>query len=168
MSQLVADRGFYNSNRTKKRPYINNNRQTGSLRNLGMLNAYHNDILIDSTDFAYRIYGFDNKLIEISEKFKKELNDSNDIDKSLAIKAFSDSINLILGLEPDNLSIEITESESIYYTLLKNNFSFYIEEFVDDNEVIVASFYNGIKQDSFSGNIQEIMFKINSMLEFDF
>lgn len=168
MNQLLFDTSFYNTTRTKKRTFTQDSRHTGGIGDIDMLNSYSAPIAKDNSGYVLRTYGFNNQLIEINEKFKKELYTSVNINKPLAIKAYRESINLILGLNPDKISLEITESDSIYYTVLRKDFSIYIEEYIDDNEVNVVSFKKGVKQVSFSGTIQEVIFKINSMIFFDF
>ena len=48
--------------------------------------------------------------------------------------------------------------------MIKNDFSIYLEEYVDDGEVIVPLFKDNVKQNSLSGNIAYVTSRLQEVL----
>lgn len=64
-------------------------------------------------------------------------------------------IPFIEKIKPDKISIEET-NESIFFTLIKKDYVFYIDIYIDNKEALLVIFKNDIKKNSFSGDIKYI------------
>lgn len=108
----------------------------------------------------------DNNLIRLREKFNIEINKFQETSKTLANKAFDHSVFYLLGILPEKITVEVTDDESFYFSIIKRDFSIYIEEYVDDGEVIATVFRDGIKQNSISGTIESVTSRLQEVTSY--
>lgn len=70
-------------------------------------------------------------------------------------------ISNLLSLSPDAFSLELTNEESIFYTLKKDNYSFYLQQFFETEDdgfnATLVTFNGDAKLNSINGNIDEIL-----------
>lgn len=100
------------------------------------------------------------------QKFVKEYNQNKDRLKEFSAESvrikFSSSLSYFLKFKPDAFSIEISEDGTLFYTIKKNNFSFYIDQYIvdeenGDEEFILTSFDKNNMGVVNSGNISSIL-----------
>lgn len=92
-------------------------------------------------------------LIQLREKFNAELDKFHDVSEQLAVKCFNTSLAYLSSLAPDKITVEVTNNDSLYFSIVKGNYSIYLEEYIDDGEIIVTMYKEGVKQNSISGNL---------------
>lgn len=78
------------------------------------------------------------------------------------------SLNLLVNLIPDVMSAELTLDKSIFYTLKKKDYTFFVEHFLDEpsnEDDAILSIYKGKdKLPSMGGSLKEIDVKLCSLL----
>lgn len=109
-----------------------------------------------------------NKLIKLEGDFFRQLNFLKEslpekvIDEKYYIYFFSKTIEEVLGVYPDNLTIELSYDDSIIYTAIKNNRKVYLEflpfEESDEEKATLTYKDNGCLK-SISGPINFILEK---------
>lgn len=104
--------------------------------------------------------------VKYFQKFDKEYNQNIDNLKKYSAewvrKKFVSSLSYLLTLDPDALSIEISEDATLFYTIKKNNFTFYIDQYIDsednvDEEFVLTIFNRNQMGVTKSGNILSIL-----------
>lgn len=118
----------------------------------------------DSTTIILKENIEDDNLIMLKEKFNTELVKFKEVSYALAIKTFDKSLFYVSKISPEKITIEVTNDDSLYFSMTKNNFSIYLEEYVDDGEVIVTLFKDNVKQNSLSGNISYVTSRLQEVL----
>jgi len=107
--------------------------------------------------------------VKYFQKFDKEYNQNVDSLKKYSAewvrKKFVSSLSYFLTLNPDALSIEISEDATLFYTIKKNNFTFYIDQYIDsednvDEEFVLTTFNKNEMGITKSGNILSILHSI--------
>src|SRR5690606_10778820 len=110
----------------------------------------------DSTTIILKENNQDDNLIRLRENFIKELDKFEQDSKELASEIFESSLFYLSKVSPDKIIVEVTDDYNLYYSIIKNDFSIFLEEDLDDREVMVSLFKNDVKQKSLSGNIESV------------
>ncbi len=80
----------------------------------------------------------------------------------------SNIISELISLSPDAFSLELTNEESIFYTLKKDGYSFYIQQYFETEDdgfnATLVSFKGDNKIDSINGDINNILASIESKI----
>jgi hypothetical protein len=82
---------------------------------------------------------------------------------------FSVSLSEILKFKPDVLTMELTTEGSVYYTFIKNDYSIFIQHYLDiidleDDEAILTAFNNDTKLPSFAGSLDETLIELKDII----
>lgn len=117
----------------------------------------------DSTVMVLQHNNRDDQLIKLRESFDLELNKFQDVPTILATETFNSSIFYLSKVKAEKISVEVTNNDSIYFSLIKDDYKIYVEEYVDDGEVIVTIFKKGIKQKSISGYIADVTSRLQEV-----
>lgn len=120
----------------------------------------------DSTTIILKENNQDDNLIRLREKFNIELNKFQDGSKELAIDVFHNSLFHLSKISPEKITVEVTDADSLYFSIIKNDYTIYLEEYVLDGEVIVTLFENDIKQKSISGNIETVTSRLQAVTSY--
>jgi hypothetical protein len=80
------------------------------------------------------------------------------------------SLNSILSTNPDVISMELTHEQSAFFTIKKNDYTFFIQHFLneideDDDEAILTVFKGNEKLPSYAGSLSKTISELNSVLE---
>lgn len=113
-----------------------------------------------------------NKYIRLVENFNKQFENKKsnfaDADFLIAQKKFNRIVSTLLELVPETFSSEITSDGSVFLSIKKNEYSFYVQYFFDDenfdNDIVLTGFHNDDKLPSHEGSISSIMNEINSCI----
>lgn len=108
----------------------------------------------------------DDELIQLREAFNSEINKFQEIPEHLATETFNSSMFYLSQVKPEKISIEVTNNDSLYFSLIKDDYKIYLEEYIDDGEVIVTMFKNGVKQKSMSGKIAYIASRLQEVTSY--
>ena len=119
--------------------------------------------LDDSTAIILKENNQDDNLIRLKENFNNELNRFEEGARALASEVFESSLFYLSKVSPDKIIVELTDDYSLYYSIIKNDFSIFLEEYMDDREVIVSLFKNDVKQKSLSGNIESVTSRLRDI-----
>ena len=120
----------------------------------------------DSTVTVLQENKQDDDLIKLRERFNSELVKLQGVSQALAEKRFNNSVSFLSLIDSDNLTVEVTNDESLYFSLVKEDYKIYLEEYVDDGEVIVTMFKGGIKQKSISGDIRYVASRLQEVTSY--
>ncbi len=113
------------------------------------------------------------KFVEFDLLFKQQFEKLKPYLEGIEFEAaklkMSQSLNSLLEIEPDIISMELTHEQSIFYTLKKDNYSFYIQHFlnvedIEDDEATLTVFKGDDKLPSFAGSLTDTIFEVNNML----
>ena len=122
--------------------------------------------LDDSTAIILKENNQDDNLIRLRENFNNELNKFNEETRALASESFERSLFHLSKVSPDKIIVEVTDDYSLYYSMIKNDFTIFLEEDLDDKEVLVSLFKNDIKQKSLSGNIESVTSRLRDIISY--
>jgi len=91
------------------------------------------------------------------------------INFEVANEKMAKSLNSLLETDPEIISMELTHDQSIFYTLKKGSFTFYLQHFLndidkDDDEATLIMFKGDDKLPSYAGSLTETMFVLNDTL----
>ena len=108
----------------------------------------------------YDFHSIDKQFVQIESAFKNQFdklaNYYDGIDINFAKQKLALSLSLILELCPDVLTVELTPEKSIFYTLKKDDFTFFFQHFIevneDDDEAILTGFKGKSKLPSYAGS----------------
>lgn len=135
-------------------------------------NDYFGTSLLKDTDDIFSsqnnqtILPHTKSFVKYVQKFDKEYNQNIDrLEKYSAEevrKKFISSLSYFLTLKPNAFSIEISEDETLFYTIIKNDFTFYLDQYIDsddtlDEEFVLTTFYKNQMGVIKSGNILSIL-----------
>lgn len=127
-----------------------------SITNQDILGSKLNDQFIKFKKLFYK------QLDLLEEKY-----DSDFID--LASSKFDSTLNMLIEMHPDTLSIEVTYDHSVYFTFKKYDFKFYLQHFLNDigigeDEAILTVFKGTKKLPSFAGGLHRTVQQIENDL----
>jgi len=122
----------------------------------------------ETTELGYT----DKDYIRFEKLFVSQFENSeyfNNADLNKALEGFSNSISELLKLNPDVLTMELTSEKSVYYTFIKNDFTIFIQHYLDildfdDDEAILTVFKGDSKLPSFGGNLYEALNELKDVL----
>ena len=104
----------------------------------------------------------------LSEQYKAISAFYKNISLGDILSITSGIISELISLSPDSFSLELTNEESIFYTLKKGDYSFYIQQYFeteDDGFNATLVCYNGDnKMDSLNGNISNLLFSMEQKI----
>lgn len=107
---------------------------------------------------------YTDKLINLHREFKKQKGKITTVSHSMATKKFQQNLQLIFKLEPDKIVLEITDDDSIFFTLVRDSYKIYIEYYLDDDTTMSILYENDKEINSFSGSINYAIEKTISIL----
>jgi len=107
---------------------------------------------------TYELTEVDKKYIHIEKSLKKQWQELRSFYESdvydLLKNGMKQSLPLLLDLNPNKISLQISYDKSIFYTIIKNGITIYFDHFIqieeDMDEVVVNVYKN--KQKIFSGS----------------
>jgi len=104
------------------------------------------------------------------EQFETLIQHFGSIDYNDAKLRFSASLSVLLNLNPELITMELTSEGSVFYTLRKQEFTFFLQYFLydteDDQDEALLSVYKGQKkQPSFGGSLDETILELNRILQ---
>jgi len=114
----------------------------------------------------------DNKYINFKKAFKVQFEKLAeyfaDLDFVSVDEKLSSSLSSILASNPDVISMELTYEQSAFYTIKKNEYTFFIQHFLneideDDDEAILTMFKGNQKQPSYAGSLSQTISELNSV-----
>lgn len=89
------------------------------------------------------------------------------ISKQQLLRKLKPSLVILMKIQADVFSIELTKEESIFYTLKKNDLMFYIEQYLeeedDTHEFVITAFQNNQAALNKSGSIADVITTMNSL-----
>jgi len=96
------------------------------------------------------------------EQFQKLSEHFKDLDKNEVKNKLDLSLIGLLLINPDVISMELTWEKSLFYTLKKDRYTFFIQYFLDeieseDDEAIMTVFENDNKLPSYAGILQDVI-----------
>ncbi len=91
------------------------------------------------------------------------------VDYAQVKKKFSKSSSILLELNPDVFSMELTTEGSVFYVFRKIDYSFFIQHFldvhdIDDDEMIITMYRSNIKLPSYAGTLNSALAQIKNVL----
>lgn len=97
-------------------------------------------------------------------KLKEELFRDYPID--ILTEKFKYSAELILNFIPDKITLQLTDDLSIFYTIMKGDFTVYFEHYITEDygssdEVIVSIFQNDLNIINFAGSLSDSLEELN-------
>lgn len=110
--------------------------------------------------------------IKLQKDFNRQVADNaafeNQINYALEEK-MRISLDALLNLVPDNISLEISYDGSVYYKLLKDNYQIFFEHFLidefDDADEAIFTIYNGnMRLLNYGGNLNDSLNELNKFL----
>jgi hypothetical protein len=113
-----------------------------------------------------------NSELILRKSFNSALPYLDGIDYLTVRNVFYKSITAILLMDVDDLNIEVTPEDSIFYTLKKTDTTIYIQHFFDDIEdeddvrATLTAFRNGEKLPSLAGSIGLILQEAKNVFSF--
>jgi|SRR6185437_12454792 len=125
----------------------------------------YNSILISNSD---------RKLIHFEKSFKNQFELLSAYFQNLnfqeANEKLSSSLISLLNINPDVISMELTRDKSIFYTLKKQDYTFFIQHFLneiedDEDEAILTVFKDDNKLPSYAGSLLQTISELNTLLE---
>ncbi|MFD2966565.1 hypothetical protein [Sphingobacterium bambusae] len=124
----------------------------------------HSDMVYISTSVSNSLVergradtDFINYLSDFEVKYR-DLSEENDmVPYDFAKGCLVNSLDFLLKMEPEKLSVRPTYDNTIFYTFIKANVTAYISHFLiqeddDDDELAFSAFHNGEKLPSFAGD----------------
>jgi hypothetical protein len=117
-------------------------------------------------------HSIDKQFVQLESMLKVQFDRLSEfytgIDFNTVKMKFGDSISSILEIYPDALSMELTHELSIFYTIKKNDYTFFLQHFVvtdeDDDEAIITIFKGNEKLPSYAGKLTNTISEMNSLL----
>lgn len=115
----------------------------------------------------------DKKFISLQQSFKTQFeslkNFYKEIDFEAANKKFSFSLSQLFEAHPDIIFMELTHEQSVFYTIKKDEYTFYIQHFLnevddDDDEAILTVFKGNDKLPSYAGGINKTIYELKCVL----
>lgn len=119
----------------------------------------------DSTTMVIRESIKNDNIIRLKNSFLSEIDKLDGILKIIAQLRFENTLDYIMEIDPDMIGVEVTHEDSMYFSLKKDSFSIYIEEYLDDNEIIVSMYDNDDKLESISGMKADVTAKIMELVQ---
>lgn len=126
----------------------------------------------NNTGYNNIAFDIDKKFINLENSFKKQFNTLSeyyhDIDYESAKKTFAQSCSVLLELRPEVFSLELTSEKSIFYTIKKDSYTFFIQHFLnvideDEDEMIMSAFNGAEKLPSFAGTLKNVFIELNNI-----
>jgi len=123
-----------------------------------------NDLLISSAD---------KKFIQFNKSFTEQFNflaaSFSNLDFNIARTKMHLSLNKILELNPTAFSMELTNEQSIFYTIKKEDYTFYLQHFLneideDEDESILTIFNGNNKLPSYAGSLFQTFVEIDNLM----
>lgn len=106
-----------------------------------------------------------NNLILLYKRFHNSLEIMKQEDRKSANDTFLSTLESLKSVRIDSFNLEITQEKSLLFSLIKDDFSIYLENYIDDNEVIITLYKNKVKQKSISGNLKYSIHKLNEEIK---
>jgi len=101
----------------------------------------------------------DDNLISLVEKYNENISGET---KRYIGNRFVKYLLRFLSISPDYIDFELTSEDSLFFSLHRDDFVIDIEIFNDDfDELFCAVYKDGIKDESYIGNIDGLMIHIN-------
>lgn len=119
-------------------------------------------------------YNTNKQLINLENSLRNQLKERGGTfaEKShfQVIEAMKISSDLLIGIKPDKISVQLTDDEALYYTVIKDsliiNLSHYISSDCYDLDEALFSIYDGRRNIlNFAGNLQSLVLNANKVLE---
>ncbi len=126
-----------------------------------------------STFWGGNSYIIDKQFVQFEGVFKSQFENLSHLygglDFNLAKQKFAESISSLLELCPDAISMELTHERSIFYTIKKDDYTFFLQHFFehqdeDEDEAIVTIFRGVNKLPSFAGTLGDTILEISSYI----
>src|SRR4030095_9608028 len=119
--------------------------------------VYIDNYEINASIKIFDVFKYGNKF---EEEYLRKVDEGiyNPDERELHKQLFLSTIHQLLILEPDKIGIELTNDDSIYFTLFKNEYIFFIEHYfnaeADDDDFFITQYQNQKKIKSFGGKIK--------------
>ena len=122
----------------------------------------------------FQISNSDRKFIHFEKSFKNQFELLSAYFENLtfqeANEKLSSSLISLLNINPDAISMELTRDKSIFYTLKKKDYTFFIQHFLneieeDEDEAILTVFKDDNKLPSYAGSLLQTISELNTLLE---
>lgn len=116
----------------------------------------------------------DKKYINFKKSFKVQFETLSEyfanVDFVSAEEKLSSSLSSILASYPDVISMELTHEQSAFFTIKKNEYTFFIQHFLneideDEDEAILTVFKGNQKLPSYAGSLLQTISELNSVFE---
>ena len=116
----------------------------------------------------------DKKFILFKNSFKSQFDSLlaffSELDFEEANEKLSSSLSSLLDTNPDAISMELTHEQSIFYTVKKDDYTFFLQHFLneideDADEAILTVFKGNDKLPSYAGSLSQTISEIDSLLE---
>lgn len=142
--------------------YLRSSDKCGMLRlNSGLLNIEQTPKTESKTFVRYM-----QKFLKHYEAVKDKISGYSEPDIR---KKVENSLSELLLINAEAMSVELTEEDTLFFTIKKSNYSFYIDQYLrsdfnDDNEFVMTMFKETKMFSSKSGDLQYLVKTINEEL----
>lgn len=126
-----------------------------------------------SNQFARSPYNNNRQFIRLYETFNSALKKMPKLTEEQTLYSLLEkmkfSSNLLLKFNPDRISLQLTDDGAIYYTLLINNITLYVSQYLNADvegidEFLVSVFLGEENLLNATGNMNEILYSLNKTL----
>lgn len=134
----------------------------------------HKKSVFENTNLDFRRNSTNKEFVVLESQFSKQFSLLSDyfdgVSFETAKSLMQTSLSLLLEIDPDAIKLELTPEKSIFYTVKKDNYTFYIQHFLDidkdecDDEGTLTAFINNRKLPSYAGNLDQILNEIREKL----
>jgi len=116
----------------------------------------------------------DRKFINFKKSFKKQFESMSVYFSGLTFEEANEKLSFSLGsllnTNPDVISMELTHEKSIFYTVKKKDYTFFIQHFLneigeEEDETILTIFKGDNKLPSYAGSLLQTISELNILLE---
>jgi hypothetical protein len=120
-----------------------------------------------------KYYNEKTQFIKLDQSFNAALKEKNNMagyDEYRFVEAMRMSANILLKCRPDKVSVQLTEDNSIFYTLIVGSITIYFEHYpmsdLDELDEVVLTIYNDKENIlSVSGEMHEVITAANGILQ---
>lgn len=126
-----------------------------------------------NTISVQRLFNNNRQFIKLQQSFDQQLKLKeelfSDYPKYILKEKFKYSVEPILNFSPDKVTLQLTDDLSIFYTILKGDFTVYFEHFITEDygssdEVIVSIFKDDLNIINFAGTLSDSLKELNNAI----
>ena len=149
------------------RDYFSNTRGGTSFNNNTYSNAHENSLNLSTPLPQHEL--FVNFIKKINHEYDELKTQLKDFSRNTIQKKIEFSLSSFLELNADSLSVELTAEAILFYTIKKNNFTIYIDQYLDtktgaNDEFVLTAFEQKKMLNNKNGSIYTILLSIQDII----